>query len=235
MTDLFTSSDPVRHEKGTSMDIYELVRGPLAWIAFTVFLCATTIRIAIMLGRARRTNRMHPAKSIKGGFKSIFRGLLPLGLQAMRRDPVFSFVTFIFHLCVLATPLFLLAHNVLLYESWQFQWYSLPDGMADVMTLLVIAGTVYFAVRRYRLKEVRSVSDVSDWVLLAVINGVFLSGILAYYHLGPYRPMLIAHILLGEFLLVMIPFTKLVHMPLYFFTRGYLGAEYEIVMDGEGL
>ncbi len=217
------------------MNFYELVRGPMAWIAFAVCICATLLRIAILLGRAHRINRMHPAKSFRGGFKSIVRGLLPFGLQAMRQQPLFSLVTFVFHLCVLLTPLFLLAHIVLLYESWQIQWFSLPDGLADIMTMVVIAGTLFFAIRRMQRQEVRSLSDVSDWVLLAVINGVFLTGMLTYHHWGPYRPLLITHILLGELLLVMIPFTKLFHMLLFFFTRGYLGAEYEIVMDGEGL
>ncbi|MEJ2158468.1 MAG: nitrate reductase [Desulfobacteraceae bacterium] len=172
---------------------------------------------------------------INGGFKSIFRGLLPFGLSAMRQQPLLGGVTFIFHLCVVMTPLFLLAHIVLFYESWQLQWPSLPDLPADIMTMMVIAGTLFFAFRRWIRKEVRAVSNFADWALLIVVNGVFLTGLLAYHHWGPYRPLLITHVLLGEILLLMVPFTKLVHMVLFFFTRGYLGAEYEIVLDGEGL
>jgi len=178
---------------------------------------------------------MHPAKSFRGGFKSISRGLLPFGLRALRQQPVLGAVTFVFHLCIVLTPVFLLAHIVLIYESWQIQWFSLPDTVADIMTIIVIAGTLYFAGRRLLRPEVRAVTDFSDWAILFVINGIFLTGLLAYHHWGPYRPLLITHIVLGEILLLMIPFTKLMHMVLYFFTRGYLGAEYEIVMDGEGL
>lgn len=217
------------------MDFYEFVRGPMAWTAFSVSIVATLVRLFILMGRARRIQRMHPAKSFRGGFKSIFRGLLPFGLGAMRQQPVLGAVTFIFHLCVLITPVFLLAHIILIYESWQIQWVSLPDTLADIMTVIVIAGTLYFAARRLFRQEVREVTDVSDWALLIVVNGIFLTGLLAFHHWGPYRPLLITHILLGEILLLMIPFTKLMHMVLFFFTRGYLGAEYEIVMDGEGL
>jgi len=217
------------------MDIYEFVRGPMAWTAFSVSIGATLLRLIILMGRAQRIQRMHPAKSVRGGIKSISRGLLPLGLKAMQQRPAFGAVTFIFHLCVLLTPVFLLAHIVLIYESWQIQWFSLPDMVADIMTVIVIAGTLYFAGRRLLRPEVRAVTDFSDWALLIVINAIFLTGLLAYHHWGPYRPLLITHILLGELLLLMIPFTKLMHMVLFFFTRGYLGAEYEIVMDGEGL
>ena len=217
------------------MDYYEFVRGPMAWTAFSVCIGATLLRLVILMARAQRIHRMLPAKSLRGGFKSIARGLLPFGLAAMRQQPVLGAVTFIFHLCVLLTPVFLLAHIVLVYESWQIQWISLPDMAADIMTVIVIAGTLFFAARRLRLKEVRALSDFSDWALLIVINGIFLTGLLAYHHWGPYRALLITHILLGEILLLMIPFTKLAHMVLFFFTRGYLGAEYEIVMDGKGL
>lgn len=217
------------------MDFYEFLRGPMAWVAFVVCIGFTLLRFGILLGGAQRINRMHPAKSINGGFKSIFRGLLPFGLSAMRQQPLLGGVTFIFHLCVVMTPLFLLAHIVLFYESWQLQWPSLPDLPADIMTMMVIAGTLFFAFRRWIRKEVRAVSNFADWALLIVVNGVFLTGLLAYHHWGPYRPLLITHVLLGEILLLMVPFTKLVHMVLFFFTRGYLGAEYEIVLDGEGL
>ncbi len=217
------------------MDMYEVVRGPLATITFAICILAIIVRMTILLNSARRYRRLHPSKSFSGGLKSIVRGLFPLGLTAMRQQPLFGLVTFVFHICLLTTPVFLLAHIVLVYESWQIQWFSLPDGLADIMTGLVIVGTLFFAGRRLRRPEVRSLSGFSDWALLVVVNGVFLTGLLAYHHWGPYRPLLITHILLGEVLLLMIPFSKLFHMVLYFFTRGYLGAEYEIVMDGEGL
>jgi nitrate reductase gamma subunit len=221
--------------KGIGMDFYEFFRGPMAWTAFAVCIVATLLRLAILLGRARRINRLHPAKSFSGGFKSIIRGILPLGSSALRQAPLLGIVTFVFHLCVITVPVFLLAHIVLVYESWQLQWVSLPDLPADLMTIIVMAGILFFAVRRWVRKAVRAVSDFSDWALLIVVGGVFLTGLLSYHHWGPYRPLLITHVVLGDILLLMIPFTKLVHMVLFFFTRGYLGAEYEIVMDGEGL
>ena len=126
--------------KGIGMDFYEFFRGPMAWTAFAVCIVATLLRLAILLGRARRINRLHPAKSFSGGFKSIIRGILPLGSSALRQAPLLGVVTFVFHLCVITVPVFLLAHIVLVYESWQLQWASLPDLPADLMTIIVIAG-----------------------------------------------------------------------------------------------
>lgn len=217
------------------MDLYELARGPLAMASFLICIGASTLRLIMLLTQARRINRMHPAKSFRGGAKSIIKGLLPLGLKTMQQQPLFGVVTFIFHLCVIITPLFLLAHIVLIYESWQIQWISLPDALADTMAIVAIAGAVFFCTRRIIRKEVRRLSSLADWTLLVLIAGIFLTGVLAYHHWGPYRPLVVAHVVLGDLLLVMIPFSKMIHMPLFFLTRGYLGAEYEIVMKGEGL
>ena len=217
------------------MDYYELARGPLVWAAFICCIGGIVFRLAIMLAGPKKLNRMHPQKSVVGGAKSTVRGMLPFALHYMREHPVFTLITFVFHLCVLVTPAFLLAHIVLFYESWKIQWSSLPDGLADVMSFIAIAGVLFFAGRRLISKEVKWLSGISDWVLLVVVTGVFISGIAAGHHWGPYRPLLIAHVFLGEMLLVMIPFSKLFHMVLFFFTRGYLGAEYEIVLDGKGL
>jgi len=217
------------------MDYYELARGPLVWTAFICCIAGIVCRLGIMLAGAKKLYRMNPPKSIVGGVKSTTRGMIPFGLHYMREHPVFTLTTFLFHLCLLATPVFLLAHIVLFYETWQIQWVSLPDGIADAMSAVVIAGVLFFAGRRLIFKEVRWLSDVSDWVLLAIIAGIFVTGVMATHHWGPYRPLLITHILMGELLLVAIPFSKLFHMILFFFTRGYLGAEYEIVLDGKGL
>lgn len=217
------------------MDFYEFARGPLAWGSFIVCIGGMVIRLGVMFTRSKKLRRRNPGKSVAGGVKSMVRGMIPFGLQYMRENPIFTLVTFVFHFCLVVTPVFLLAHIILVYESWQFQWMSLPDVPADVMAGIVIAGTLFFAGRRLVIKEVKNVSEFSDWALLIIVDGIFLTGMMAYHHWGPYRSMLITHILLGDLLLVMIPFSKLYHMILFFFTRGYLGAEYEIVLAGKGL
>jgi nitrate reductase gamma subunit len=52
-----------------------------------------------------------------------------------------------------------------------------------------------------------------------------LTGILAYHQMGPYELMLPLHIALSETLLIVIPFSKLGHMLLFFFSRAFIGFE----------
>jgi len=208
------------------MDLYEIVRGPLAWVALLVFFLGTVYRIVSMLIEAGKDKVVYPYMSLKYGLRSLMHWLIPFGSVNMRKRPVMTVVTFVFHICLLMTPIFLLAHIILVYESWKVQWWGLPESVADVLTVLVILACVFFLVRRIVAPEVKNVTFLSDYVLLALVMLPFLTGFLAYHQLGPYRTMLILHILAGEILLIAIPFTRLSHMFFFFFTRAYMGSEF---------
>jgi nitrate reductase gamma subunit len=212
------------------MDIYELVRGPFAWVALTLFVAGSLYRIIAMLVTGKKEPALDPSASFKGAARSILHGLIPFGSTYMRKQPVFAIVTIGFHLCVIILPLFLLAHIVLWYESWQILWWSLPDLIADLMAVWVILACVYFIGRRWVVPEVKKVTRPSDILLPVIVLLTFLTGFLAYHQWGPYRPMMILHVLAGEILLVAIPFSKLGHMLFFMFSRAYMGAEFGKVL-----
>jgi len=212
------------------MDYYELVRGPLAWVALIVFILGSVYRIAELLARGKKEKTLYPLQSVKDAVRSILHGVIPFGATYMRNQPVFTIITFIFHICVVILPIFLLAHIVLWYESWKIFWWSIPDILAEIMTILVILSCLYFFVRRRVVPEVKMVTRPGDQILLLIILLPFLTGFFAYHQWGPYRPMLILHILSGEILLVSIPFSKLVHMIMFVFSRAYMGSEFGKVL-----
>jgi len=213
------------------MDIYELVRGPFAWVALIVFAAGSIYRIIAMLVTGKKEPALDPSANFRGAVRSILHGLIPFGSTYMRRQPVFAIVTIGFHLCVIILPLFLLAHIVLWYESWQILWWSLPDPLADLMAIWVILACIYFIVRRRVVPEVKKVTRPSDILPPAIILLTFLTGFLAYHQWGPYRPIMILHVLAGEILLIAIPFSKLGHMLFFMFSRAYMGAEFGKVLN----
>ena len=208
------------------MDIYELVRGPLAWVALVVFVLGSLYRIVFLFYTGKREPVLDASSSAKNAVRSILHGLIPFGSTYMRRQPLFTIASFIFHLCVIMLPVFLLAHIVLWYESWEIQWWSLPDMLADLMALWVILTCVYFIGRRLLIVEVKQVTRPVDFGLLITILLTFLTGFLAYHQWGPYRPILILHIISSEILLVILPFSKLGHMLYFWFSRAYMGSEF---------
>ena len=68
-------------------------------------------------------------------------------------------------------------------------------------------------------------TEVRDYLLLLLTMAPFATGIIAYHQWGDYALMLNLHIALGELLLILIPFTKLGHVVLFFFTRAFIGFE----------
>ena len=208
------------------MDVYELVRGPFAWIAFVVFALGSLYRVIFLLLTGKKEITPNYSEGARNATRSILHGLLPFGSTTMRKQPLLTLITFSFHLCVVLLPIFLLAHIVLWYESWEILWWSLPDTLADAMTLWVILACLYFMGRRLVVPEVKKVSRPNDFVLLIIILLTFLSGFLAYHQWGPYRPILILHVVSSELLLVILPFSKLGHMLFLYFTRAYMGKEY---------
>jgi len=206
--------------------IYNLVRGPFVWIAFLVFIGMSVYKVRRLYLMAKNEKVVIP--SIKGpaARRSILHWILPFGSRNWRMRWPVTITTFVFHIGLVFTPIFLLSHNVLWYESWGISWWSLPENVADIMTLLVIITSVVFLLRRIFAPEVKFVTSSNDLLILAISFFPFLTGFLAYHEwLLPYKPMVILHILFGEAMLIAIPFTRLAHMFYFFMTRALMGSQ----------
>ena len=208
------------------MDYYELVRGPLATLAFVVFFIGFFYRLGVFYFKGTNPKMLYPNENLTHGSKSILFGLIPFATRLMRQRPIFTIMAFIFHLSVLIVPFFFTAHIVLLHESFGMMWKGIANSLADIMTICVLIGSVFFFARRLMIKELKLVSTPSDFILLILIFISFLTGFLAFHQMGPYRPMLIIHILCSDILIAMIPFSRLWHMIAYPFSRYYMGADF---------
>ena len=206
--------------------IYNLVRGPLVWITFLVFIGMSIYKVRRMHLMAKNDPTLLPSIKPPAARKSILHWILPFGSRNWRMRWPVTVTTFVFHIGLVFTPIFLLSHNMLWYESWGISWWSLPENIADIMTLLVIVTSVIFLLRRIFAPDVRFVTSSDDFLILAISFFPFLTGFLAYHEwLLPYKPMVILHILFGEAMLIAIPFTRLAHMFYFFMTRALMGSQ----------
>ena len=217
--------------------MYQFVTGPLAWIAFAVFFVGIIVRSVLYIRGLnwqldRVAYRPHMRHGIRGAVRSIAYWLLPYGTQSWRNNPFFTLLVFLLHIGLLITPLFLLGHNILLQERWGFSLPTISEGTADLLTILVIVSIVFLVLRRIALTEVRIITDVHDYLIIAIAAAPFVTGLIAHYQVGNYQYWLIGHILAGELLLIAIPFTKLSHFILFFMTRAQLGMDYGIKRGG---
>ena len=223
--------------------MYEIVTGPLAWLAFAVFFIGIIVRIVLYVRGLdwqadRVTYRVNVKYGIQGALRSIFYWLLPFGTRSWRKNPGFSFLVFLLHIGLIFTPIFLQGHNVLLKERWGISLWTIPESLADLLTIAVIVAAVFLALRRIALTEVRIITNTYDYLVLLIAVAPFITGIIAHYQVADYQFWLILHILCGEIMLVAIPFTKLSHFVLFFASRAQLGMDYGIKrggMKGKGL
>jgi nitrate reductase gamma subunit len=206
--------------------MYEFVRGPLVWVSFIVFVVGMIYRIATLISLSKQKDRVvYDHFSGSWAMRSILHWIFPFN-RTVAQYPVYSIMTYLFHILLLGVPIFLLAHNVLWFESWQISWWSLREDVADYLTLGMLAIIAYLIIRRMVAPYARIVTSPIDYLLLIVVALPFLTGYLAYHQWIDYHLMLILHILSGELMLILIPFTKLSHMFLFFLTRAHIGSEF---------
>ena len=208
-------------------EIYNFVSGPLAWLAFILFFGGCLYRLVRLFILVKEKEPfIFTYMSWKYSLRSIFHWIIPFGTVNWRRHPVLTVVTFVFHIGLVIAPIFLLSHIILLDEALNISWWALPDAWADVLTVVVIIGCVFFLVRRLTQPEVKFVTSASDFVILAVVAAPFITGFIAYHQWIDYPVMMVLHVMAGEVLLVAMPFTRLSHMLLSPFTRAYMGSEF---------
>ena len=207
--------------------LYNFVSGPLVWLAFIIFFGGCLYRLISLIVLVHKKEKfIYSYMSLKYSLRSIVRWSTPFATENMRRHPAITIVAYVFHICLILTPIFLLAHVTLVDESWDLSWWTLPDALAAIMTVMVIGACVFFLVRRLVNPEVQYVTSASDYILLAIVAAPFITGFLVYYQWFGYQTLLILHILSGEIMLVAIPFTRLSHMLFAPLTRAYMGSEF---------
>lgn len=206
---------------------YQFVTGPLAWVAWGIFLLGSIWRLVSMYQLAKKKDASSIAYMDFGySLRSIVNWLIPFNALGWRKSPAMTIATFAFHICLFVTPIFLVAHVLLWDQAFGVSYVTIPDAVADGMTLVVVAVCLFFAGRRLVQPEVRYITTGKDWLALVIVLAPFLTGFLAYHQAIDYDTMIILHVVAGEVMLAAIPFTRLSHMVFAVFTRAYMGSEF---------
>ncbi|MBT3387360.1 MAG: nitrate reductase [Desulfobacula sp.] len=203
------------------------IMGPLVWISFLIFFIGVIFRIFQMIKQVNtKENFIYTYLSFKYSFRSILAWLIPFLPVSTRKSPVFYGISYVFHLLLFLIPIFLLSHIALIEESMQWSWMGLNDSVADVLTLILIFSLIFFMIRRVAVPEVKFLTKTSDFLFILIVALPFVTGFLAYHQFFAYKWMVIAHVLSGELMIILIPFTRFFHMFMAPLTRAYTGSEF---------
>ncbi len=207
--------------------VYMFLTGPMMWICFAVFIIGVIYQVYRLYSLTKKKEPfIFSFISLKYGLRSIWHWIIPFASTNMREQPAMTVVGFAFHASLILAPIFLVAHIVLLNDAFNISYWALPNIVADVMAVMVIVGGVFFLVRRIARQEVRFVTSISDYVLLLVVVLPFITGLWSAYQFPGYSYALLVHIISGQIMLMVIPFTRLIHMIFGAFSRAYTGSEF---------
>ncbi|MCF7809565.1 respiratory nitrate reductase subunit gamma [bacterium] len=134
----------------------------------------------------------------------------------------FSSASFLSHIGLILVPVFLVDHVVLWEGFLGLNLPSIGKGVADVLTLFTIACLIVLFCCRVFVGRQRAMSGPMDYLILIMVFLPFASGFLASHpKFNPFAwdTMMLTHFLSAEALFVLIPFTKLSHIVLFFFDR----------------
>ena len=201
------------------------------WIAAIVFVVGIGYRVVQLFLLTKKKDKAYcPKNAIREDSpeERKLRAIIFLQNSLLGQHPVMAIVSFVFHVLLFAVPVLTLAHNLLLRESWGIGFFSLPDGVIDIMTVIVLLGALFFFMRRLVVPRVRAISTLNDHLVLFITAAPFLTGLMAYHQWMDYGTIVTLHILSGELMLIAIPFTKVGHMVFFFFARAFLGSEFSL-------
>jgi nitrate reductase gamma subunit len=202
------------------------VRGPALQIATIIFLLGVVVRIAeiLMLGRKKNLAEAR-GSAVAGGLRTIFSRSIP-DRGTLQRSTFNIVAGYIFHIGFFVVLLFFAPHILLFHDVLGVSWPSIPTPIIDAVTVVTIIALLAVLVHRLQHKVMRFLSRFQDYLVWLVTILPLVTGYLAFHRVGVASPpMLIAvHILSVELLMVIFPFTKLMHAFTLFMARYYNGA-----------
>ncbi len=200
----------------------EFAKGPLFALTFLIMLLGL-IRLAVIqvysiIARKGRRLKNVPWKKI---FLEAMSWVVPVR-HLIPGTKIFSIISFLCHIGLILVPL-LLADHIILWEG--FLGINLPQigyGVADILTIFTIACIIVLFGFRMFSSRLRSMSKKSDYIILIAVFLPFVTGYMAAHpSANPFswQVTMLLHLLSAELLFLVIPFTKMAHIVLFFFDR----------------
>jgi nitrate reductase gamma subunit len=210
----------------TYTDFLLWVRGPAFDIAIIIFVFGIILRLLeiFLLGRQPEYAAVRNNGAL-GGLKTIFRRFAPADHNTFKRSLFVVIMGYVFHLGLFITILFFDPHIVLFQATFGFSWPGLPAPVINILTVMSLLAMIALLINRLFHPVLRFLSGFEDYLVWTVTFLPLLTGYMAFHHLLlPYPLMLALHILSVEILMIVLPFTKLMHTITFIMARWFNGS-----------
>ena len=197
--------------------LLDWARGPLFVFAIAFMALGLIRHVLVTLYEIVRTIRRAGDKNlpVKQLVSATLNWMLPV--KKVRHDPLFSATSMLFHVGVIVVPLFLGGHLVLLAAGVGVSWPNIPNILADILTITTVVTALALIAQRVLARATRALSGPAEYLLPVLVALPFASGFMVM-HPGwnpfSYEFTLLIHVMSGNFLMILVPITRLRHAAL---------------------
>lgn len=215
------------------MDLLEFARGSALWFSLFVLVSGSAWRIIAIFRLGTKPDLSEPrsTRRFAGALRGIFVRMIPR-TEFRRGGKLGVFTGYAYHLGLAAIVFGYLPHIVFVERLTGFAWPSLPEPLVYLAVGLTFVGLLMVLLERLTHPVLRLLSGLDDYFSWCVVFLPLLTGMAAasgsYLRpaLGgaPLYPLPLAiHLLSVELLFLWLPFGKLAHAFLVFFSRAVTG------------
>ncbi len=209
----------------TEIEFLSWVRGPGFQIASVIFVFGVIVRLFEILMLGRKANLAEANGSeMSGGVRTIFSRMAPES-DTFKRSRFTIVAGYIFHLGLFIVIFLFAPHILLITEVTGVGWSALPTPIVDMAAVITMIALVAVLLHRVKDPVMKYLTKMEDYLVWLVTFLPIITGYLAFHRMGLPAPSLLAlHIFSIELLMVLFPFTKLMHAFTFILSRWYNGA-----------
>ena len=207
-------------------ELLNFARGPALMVALVVMVLGILWRIVGILAMRRplELSRARAAHAWTKGIAAIFTHLWP---RKAHRSRVlhWTVISYAFHIGLFVIVLGFVPHILFIRSLTGLSWPGLPSGIVIFAGFVTLLSLFLLLAHRLSSPSLRGISGLDDYLSWTLIMLPVLTGLAAFYHMVEPYPMLLGiHVLTVDLLILCLPFTKLAHIGLVFFSRAMSGA-----------
>jgi len=209
----------------TEIELLSWARGPGLQIATIIFVAGIVIRIVEILMLGRKANLAEAKGSeMSSGLKTVLTRTIP-DRATYKRSSLTITTGYFFHFGLFVTFFLYAPHILFIKDLTGLSWPSLPTPVVDAFAVITIISLLVVLANRMTNKVMRFLTNFEDLLTWFLTLAPLVTGYIAFHRIGFTAPSLLAlHILSVELLLIVFPFTKLMHAFTLFLARWYNGA-----------
>lgn len=209
----------------SEIDFLNWVRGTGFQIATVIFVAGVVIRILEIFLLGRKANLAEAKGSeMASGLRTMISRSIP-DSSTFKRSSFTVVSGYIFHIGLFVTIFLFAPHILLIRDIIGFGWPSLPTAVVDAVAVVSIITLLAVLAHRMTDKVQRYLTHSEDLLVWFVTIAPLITGYMTFHGMGISTATLLGiHILSVELLMVVFPFTKLMHAFTTFMARWYTGA-----------